>query len=436
MSLAVVRTLGLIAIAGYLPSVGRGEDWPQWRGSQLNGVSGSTGVAQEWSPEENIAWRQPLPGPAGSTPIVAASHVYVTSVSPNDNRSGGGEDLVLLAYRATDGEPLWRRVVSQGNSTARGDEGNSASPSPVADGQRVIVLFGDGVLACFDHDGQEVWKLSLQERYNKLNIQFGYSSSPLLFHNRVYVQWIHGDGDPKTHEARVICLDAATGEEVWQRERLTGARAENEHSYASPVLCLQRGQEPLLLTHGGDYLIAHNLEGGEVWRLGGLNPEGAYNPFLRFVASPVVGPGLIVAPSAKRGSVIGLRPGGSGDLTERDQIAWTLEGAAPDVSSPLIDGGLLYICREDGVVSCFDCSTGKRLYRERLQSDRYRASPVVADGKLYFTSRSGVVSVVRAGEKFKLLAENDLGEDISSSPAIADGVLYLRTFAALYAIKQ
>lgn len=427
-----VRMLWSIAIATCLPCVAMGEDWPQWRGPQFHGVSSSTGVAQRWSSGENIAWRQPMPGPAGSTPIVAAGHVYVTSVSPSDS----ADALVLLAYRATDGELLWQRAISKGNSTARGDEGNSASPSPVADSQRVIALFGDGVLACFDHDGEQVWKLNLQDRYGKLNIQFGYSSSPLLFRDRVYVQWIHGDGDPKTPEARVICIDAATGVEAWQRERLTGARAENEHSYASPTLCRQRDQEPLLLTHGGDYLIAHTLDGEEVWRLGGLNPEGAYNPFLRFVASPVVGPGLIVAPSAKRGSVIGLRAGGHGDLTQGDQIAWTLEGAAPDVSSPLIDGGLLYICREDGVVSCFDTSTGKRLYRERLQSDRYRASPVVADGKLYFTSRSGVVSVVRAGDKFQLLAENDLGEDISSSPAIADGVLYLRTFSALYAIKE
>jgi outer membrane protein assembly factor BamB len=71
-----------------------------------------------------------------------------------------------------------------------------------------------------------------------------------------------------------------------------------------------------------------------------------------------------------------------------------------------------------------------------VYSDRYRASPVYADGKVYLTSRKGVITVVKAGKEFAQLAENNMDEDISASPAIADGTIYLRTFEALYAIRE
>ena len=44
--------------------------------------------------------------------------------------------------------------------------------------------------------------------------------------------------------------------------------------------------------------------------------------------------------------------------------------------------------------------------------------------------------VVKAGREFQLVATNKLEEDISSSPAISGGTLYLRSFAALYAIRN
>jgi hypothetical protein len=46
------------------------------------------------------------------------------------------------------------------------------------------------------------------------------------------------------------------------------------------------------------------------------------------------------------------------------------------------------------------------------------------------------VTVVKAGKEFELLATNKLDEDISASPAISGGKIYLRTFAALYAIRE
>jgi len=98
--------------------------------------------------------------------------------------------------------------------------------------------------------------------------------------------------------------------------------------------------------------------------------------------------------------------------------------------------GLVYLCRENGNLICLDAKTGEEYYQKRTEEDRHRASPVYADGKIYLTGRKGVVSVVKTGREFQLLAKNDLKEQISASPAISNGTIYLRTFDALYAIRN
>lgn len=396
------------------------ENWPTWRGPLLNGVSRETNLASKWSKTENVRWRLPLPGPAGASPVVWGDHIYLTTVD--------GEALLLIAA-STDGKELWRRKIGTGNKDVRGDEGNSASPSPVTDGSHVWTLMAGGELACFTPDGTAVWQVDLQERYGKFEIQFGMTSTPVVDGDRLFLQLIHSGG------ANIMALDKLTGQEIWKQKRPSDARDECEHSYASPVI--YRDQErSYLLSHGADYIVAHDLQTGEeLWRCGGLNLKHKYNPTLRFVASPACVPGLIVVPSAKNGPVLGLKPDGTGDLTDNAAVhLWTRHDNTPDVPSPVIHEGLVYLCRENGDLLCLDARTGEEKYLERTHRMRHRASPVVADGKLYLAARDGLVSVVKTGPKFELLAQNELGEDISSSPAVANGVLYLRTFAALYAI--
>ena len=351
----------------------RAEDWPQWRGARLDGVSGETVLPTHWSKTENVAWRTALPGPAGATPVVWGDHIFVSSVD--------GGDLVLLCCQTTDGKVLWKQTIGVGNKDVRGDEGNSASPSPSTDGKHVWTMMGTGELACHDFDGTKVWQFNLQDRYGKFNIQFGMASTPVLDGDRLYLQLIHSGG------AQVIALDKTTGNEVWKAKRPSDAKAECEQSYASPVL-YRDPQREFLLTHGGDYIVAHDLKDGhELWRCGGLNPKASYNNTLRFVASPLAVPGLIVVPSAKNGPVLGLRPDVKGDISGSDEgHLWTLPRNTPDVSSPLAYDGLVYLCRENGNLMCLDAKSGELLYEKRTQPDRHRASPVYADGKVYVSA--------------------------------------------------
>jgi outer membrane protein assembly factor BamB len=411
---------GLIVICLLSGSAVAG-NWPQWRGIGFDGVSEETGLPVEWSATKNVAWRLPLPGPAGATPVVWDDHIFLTSID--------GQDLVLIAADRK-GTQLWSKAVSTGNRNIRGDEGNFASPSPCTDGEHVWAMMGTGVLACYDFDGEEIWKTDLPERYGRIDIQFGFASTPVLDGGRLYLQIIQSGG------SKVVALDKRTGHEIWKQSRPTDARDESEQSYASPIIYRDGGRE-MLLSHGGDYIVAHRLtDGAEIWRCGGLNPKGRYNNTLRFIASPVAAADLIVVPSAKNGPVLGLRPNGQGDITNVAATHWwTHPQNTPDVPSPLIQGGLVYLCRENGNLIVLDAKTGEEYYEHRTHSDRYRASPLYADGKIYLTSRDGTITVVKAGKEFEVLATNTMGENITASPVIANGTLYLRTFDALYAIR-
>lgn len=407
----------------------RSENWPQWRGPKNNGISNETNAPTKWSKMENVAWRLPMPGPAGATPVVWGERIFLTSV---DKGSG---DLLLLCV-GTDGKEKWRQVMGSGNRTARGDEGNSASNSPSTDGEHVWAMMTTGVIGCWTVAGQEVWKFNLQDRYGKFNIQFGMTSTPVLDGERLYVQLIHGDGNAKTREAIVVGLDKTTGQEIWKRDRPSDAIQENEHSYASPMI-YDDGKVKFLLTHGADFIVAHDLKDGhELWRCGNLNSKSKYDPTLRFVASPATGDGIIVVPTAKGAPVFALKPDGKGDITNNSAMHLWKHSKTPDVPSPLIHGGLVYLCMQDGQVHVLDEKTGEQIYLNRVYNDKYRASPVFADGKFYLTSRDGHISVLKAGREFELLAENDLGEPISASPVFVNGTMYLRGFDNLWAIKN
>jgi len=396
------------------------ENWPQWRGPRNDGTSQETNIPAEWAADKNIAWKLALPGMGGSTPIVWSDRIFLTSQDKGD---------VVLLCVSTAGKELWQRKLGKNSRIRQSTEGNGASPSPSTDGKHVYTYTGNGDFACFDLDGKEVWKFNAQDRYGRFETWHGMHTTPLLHGDRLYLALIHSGG------AWVIALDKATGKDVWKVKRESDARHECEHSYASPVLW-HRGKDAYLVTHGADYAIAHRLEDGkEIWRLGGLNPKKGYDSFLRFVASPVATPDLIVVPSAKNGPVVGVKPDASGLLTPGSKgEQWRMSRNTPDVPSPLVHDGLVYLCRENGLLLCLDAKTGKEHYAEPLHRARYRASPVYADGKVYLTARDGTVSVVKAGPKFELLSVNKLPDQLAASPVVSGGRIYLRGFDALYAI--
>lgn len=414
-----------VFLAGAAVGAARAENWPQWRGANHDGISHDAQPPVRFGKDENLAWRLNLPNRAGATPVVWDDKIFLTSPAEDD-------DTLLLICVSTAGRVLWKQDMGKGNRNSRGTEGNSASPSPVTDGKHVWAFQGTGVLGCYDFQGNEIWKFNMQDRYGRFIIQFGMTSTPILDGDRLYMQLIHGDGKAETREAIVVCLDKSNGKEIWQQPRPSEAFAENEHSYASPTL-YRDNQQAFLLTHGADYIVAHSLDDGhELWRCGGLQPD-RYNPTLRMVASPVAVPGLIVAPSAKEGRLIAIRPGGKGNITESEYRLWRFS-PTPDVPSPLIVDDLVYLFRENSILICLDARTGEKQYDHRVaSSEGNRASPLYANGNIYLAARNGTITVVKAGRKFEQVWQTSLDDSLTSSPVISNGRLYLRTNGALWA---
>lgn len=426
ISAVICQILILLISATLLPAC-HADNWPQWRGVDFTSVSGEASVPAECNKDENLLWRVPMPGPAGASPIVWGDNAFVTSVD--------GGKLVLLCVGVTTGQVKWQRAIQGVNKPSR-DSANSASPSPSTDGRHVWAMMGNGMLVCYTVEGKKVWQNNLQKTYGKFNIQFGMSTTPILDKGKLYLALMHGDRkDKKTSVGQVIALDAETGEEIWMQLRKTDGVDENKHSYASPTIYRDDTRE-MLITHGADYVIGHALDdGAELWRCGGFNPHGSsYNPTLRLVSSPVCGPGIIVAPTAKRGPVLGLKVDLLGDVTEDpDALHWKMKKGTPDVASPVVFDGLVYLAGEKGDLTCVDAATGDIKYRKRLLADRHRSTPVAADGKIFMVDRKGTVFVVKAGEKLEVLSENKLGEETTASPAISSGRIFIRTHKALYA---
>ncbi|MEJ2085320.1 MAG: PQQ-binding-like beta-propeller repeat protein [Acidobacteriota bacterium] len=365
----------------------------------------------QWSRDRNLAWRVELPGAAASTPIVWGDRIFLTSTVDES-------DALLLMSFDRSGRLEWSREIDRANSDKLpqrlAHETSPASPSPATDGEYVWALFGTHTLVKVDLGGNEIWRVDLASRYGRVNNYFGLSMSPLLIENRLFLQLLHTDSQ------LVVALDAV--------------------SYASPTAFNSTsGRAPQILIQGADYITAHRFgDGAEVWRYGTLNPADNYDPTLRLVATPIAVEGTVIVPTAKRGPVFALRPEGfEGTIAhESAEIVWELDRGTPDVPSPLVFGGLVYLSGEKGRLTTLDFASGEVIYEERVHQSTHRASPVHADGKIFLTATDGTVTVVRPGREFEVLAKNDLGEYIAASPAIADKTIYLRTYEALYAFTR
>jgi outer membrane protein assembly factor BamB len=216
-------------VLGAAASVLHAENWPQWRGPSLNGLSTERNLPVRWSTSENVAWKLPLPAWSGSTPIVWGDRIFLNVA--DDLKVRDGNNLNLWCVDRTKGTVLWKRPLGGGNHQER--KQNMSTPSPVTDGTLVWVMTGTGILKAFDFNGAEKWVRDIPKDYGRFGLNWGYGSSPLLHGDALYVQVLHGmrTRDP----SYVLRIDKATGKTVWRVERPTAARFESPDSYTTPA---------------------------------------------------------------------------------------------------------------------------------------------------------------------------------------------------------
>jgi len=401
-----------------LTAAANAQNWPQWRGPNLNGLSNEKNLPSRWTTDENIVWKLAMPSWSGSTPIIWRDLIFLNVAE--------GDNLSLWCVNRKKGDIVWKQPLGAGNVKMR--KQNMSSPSPVTDGRNVYVMTGTGILKSFDFKGTELWTRDIQKDYGQFGQNWGYASSPLLLDDSLYVQVLHGmkTDDP----SYVMRIDKKSGKTLWKVERATAAIRESPDSYTTPGL-LRYGKNVEIVITGGDCVTGHDpATGKELWRANGLNPSN--DPFYRIVASPVVFNDIVYVPTRVK-PLLALKAGGRGDITTSHVLWSTLNG--PDVPTPVTDGKYFYVVNDSGIMWCFDAKTGQEIYgKQRIKSGAYSASPVLADEKIYITNEDGLTTVVKAGPKFEVIAENALNDYCLSSPAISDGQIFIRTAGQLYCI--
>jgi outer membrane protein assembly factor BamB len=362
--------------------------------------------------------------------------------------------LLALCFERETGEPRWEAESGsegprgKGTGTRRDERSDYASPSPVADGERVVFLFGNGDLVCHELDGKRLWRRNLQDDYGAFAFQWTFGASPTLFAGRLYLPVLQRDrptdGTPSEEPipSFLLALDPATGAELFRVVRPSEARVESLESYATAIPCTAGGRGELLVL-GGDVITGHDPEtGAERWRWGAWN-EGHRESWWRIVPSPVVGNGHVLVCAPKRSPVYAVKLGGSGTL-EADAVAWRSSGrpnpVSSDVPTPLFYLGRFFVLSESGVLSRVEPGSGRVEWSVELP-DRtpWEASPTGADGRVWCVSHAGVVVALDAVSGALVLRAamgEEEGAPVRSSLAAAHGALFLRTSARLFCLAN
>ena len=433
----MVQNLNLKVIIAILLISGKvyAGDWQHWRGPLMDGSSEEVNLPSSWSKTENVAWVIDLPGEGSATPIISGGKVFISTTDKKNN------DLLAICYDAKTGEQLWKKKVAESDRQA--PRNNLAAPSPVTDGKYVYFMFGSGDIAGYDFAGKLLWSRNLEDKYGNISQKYGYSSSPLLYNNKLYVLVLRRDTSYRSPQGAnldsfLLALDAATGKEIWKQNRPSDVQDESLDSYTSPIL-FKDGQRTEILNIGASLITSNDAETGkEFWRY--KYPENPKKKGMdRNITSLTTGYGLIFAiPPRGEMGLWAIKSGKEGLLSD-DDIAWKFDGPAPDCSTPLFYKGNVYVLadRTRGVLTCLDAKIGKQKWQGELGgSDPWWASVTAGDDKLYCISENAEAVVLTAGgDEFKVISRIDMEDDpVQSSIAIADGKLFIHTAKKLYCI--
>ena len=154
------------------------EDWPQWRGSNRDGISRETGLLQQWPPGgPRAVWKATGLGSGYSTVTIADGRIFTLGAERDAE--------YVIARDVASGKELWRARSGRRYRNGRGDGPRGA---PTVDGNRVYALGGNGDLTVLDVvSGKHVWSINVLEAFDGRNTSWGISESPLVLKDRVIV---------------------------------------------------------------------------------------------------------------------------------------------------------------------------------------------------------------------------------------------------------
>ena len=167
--------------AGVLPSPLTGDEWPQWRGPNRDGVWRETGIVDKL-PAGRIPLRWRAPIASGYTgPTVAGGRVFVM-----DRQVKPREVERVLCFDWQTGKPLWTDTYDCTYEVSY-PAGPRASVS--IDEGRAYALGTMGHLHCYNAaDGKILWAHDLKEEYKARVPTWGIAAAPLVDGELVILQ--------------------------------------------------------------------------------------------------------------------------------------------------------------------------------------------------------------------------------------------------------
>ena len=384
--------------AGADPS---GADWPQFRGSQQNGVSQETGLLRSW-PESGpkVLWKKPI-GAGFSTVPAVGDALYTMAVE--------GESEMAYRLRASDGEVVWRVPLGPVFPEIFG---NGPRSTPLVENDAVYALSATGRLhALATKDGRRLWELDLVKELGSPTPDRGFASSPLIDGDLLLLQAGGTEG------RAVVALDKKTGKIRW-------SALQGEPGYPTPLAVTIDGvrQYVFVRTNEGD--IVSVLPDGKVhwqypWK------DGA-------IASPLFLPPNRIFASATDdvGAVLLEIDKADGKASVRE--VWNNRLMRNHFSSSVLYEGHIYGF-DNASLKCLVAETGEQKWVQRGYG---KGSLIAADGLLYILSDQGQLILAEATpagfhEKGKVQA---LEGRTWTAPVLSHGRLYLRNDTEMIAL--
>lgn len=433
-------------------------NWPQFRGTGARGIADGQNPPVEWNVADdvNVLWKTPIDGLGHSCPVIWEDKIFLTTAisgagdtSIKAGNYGGvtsvddesEHQFMTLCVDKNLGEIVWQQESAKGIPLVKRHlKSTHANPTVATNGKFVISFFAGQGLYCYTTDGELVWKKDLGMLdsgwfYDK-SYQWGFGSSPVIFEETVIVQC------DIQENSFVAAYRLDDGSEVWKTDR------DEIPSWSSPnVVDSPRG--PMLLTHATGFARGYDARTGEEWWRFGKHSEIV-------VPTPFVSHDMIYVTSGYSPiqPIIAISLDATGDVTlaedetSSEYVRWYQPRGGPYMPSPIVYGDYMYLCSNDGRLTCLDAKTGVEVYKKRLSEGfdeienkpeelgarmSFVGSPVAADGNIYFPEESGFVIVLAAGPEFRLVAINPIGEYVLTTPAISEGVFYVRGQQHLFA---
>lgn len=239
----------LLLAAGVLQATVAAETWTQYRGSNHNGAS-TEPIRIDWAQQApRTLWKIPLPFGLSSF-SVANNRLYTMGW----RRVGGQDREFCLALDATTGAEVWAAPVGLADYP-HGGVGSDDGPrsTPTVDGNRVYAFGSYMGLVCLDAaTGAEIWRRELGPEFGAEIIPWENAASPTLVGDLVFVN-----------------SNGRSGEHLIAFRKTDGAVAWKHGSYgmthATPVLGSIGGVEQILFLAQRALVAVRPETGAVLW---------------------------------------------------------------------------------------------------------------------------------------------------------------------------